>query len=44
MLFAAPIMRVVGVPVLQLVGWVFSALQAALGVQAIISSVPAPAS
>ena len=38
MLCARPIMRVVGVPVLQVIGWVFSALQAALGVQAIVSS------
>jgi multiple antibiotic resistance protein len=41
MLFARPIMRVIGVPVLALTGWVFSALQAGLGVQAIISAVQA---
>ena len=41
MLFARPIMRVVGVTVLALSGWVFSALQAGLGVQAIISAVQA---
>jgi multiple antibiotic resistance protein len=41
MLFARPIMRVVGVTVLALMGWVFSALQAGLGVQAIISAVQA---
>jgi multiple antibiotic resistance protein len=41
MLFARPIMRVVGVPVLALTGWVFSALQAGLGVQAIITAVQA---
>lgn len=38
MLFAGPIMRRVGVPVLQIVGWVFSALQAGLAVQAIINA------
>lgn len=38
MLFAGPIMRLVGVPVLQIVGWVFSALQAGLAVQAIINA------
>jgi multiple antibiotic resistance protein len=38
MLAARPIMRVVGVPVLQVTGWAFSALQAGLGVQAIISA------
>jgi multiple antibiotic resistance protein len=41
MLAARPIMRIVGVPVLQVTGWVFSALQAGLGVQAIISALPA---
>jgi multiple antibiotic resistance protein len=41
MICARPIMRVVGVPVLQVTGWVFSALQAGLGVQAIISSLQA---
>lgn len=33
MRFAAPIMRAVGLPVLQVIGWVFSALQAGLGIQ-----------
>jgi multiple antibiotic resistance protein len=41
MLFARPIMRIVGVPILALSGWIFSALQAGLGVQAIISAVQA---
>jgi multiple antibiotic resistance protein len=41
MICAGPIMRLVGVPVLQVVGWVFSALQAGLAVQAIINSVQA---
>jgi multiple antibiotic resistance protein len=41
MLFARPIMRIVGVPVLQVTGWATSALQAGLGVQAIISSLQA---
>ncbi len=39
MLFAGPIMRVVGVPVLQVIGWVFSALQAGLAVEAVIGAV-----
>lgn len=39
MMCAAPIMRVVGVPVLQVVGWVFSALQAGLAIQAVINAV-----
>lgn len=38
MLCAGPIMRLIGVPVLQIVGWVFSALQAGLAVQAIIDA------
>jgi multiple antibiotic resistance protein len=38
MLLAGPIMRVVGVPVLQIVGWVFSALQAGLAVQFMITA------
>jgi small neutral amino acid transporter SnatA (MarC family) len=38
MLFAGPIMRRVGVPVLQVVGWVFSALQAGLAIQIMINS------
>ena len=41
MICAGPIMRVVGVPVFQVVGWVFSALQAGLATQAIINSVRA---
>ena len=41
MLSARVIMRLVGVPVLQVTGWVFSALQAGLGVQAIISALRA---
>jgi multiple antibiotic resistance protein len=41
MLAARPIMRVVGVPALQVTGWVFSALQAGLGVQAVISALRA---
>ena len=39
MIFAGSIMRVVGLPVLQIVGWVFSALQAGLAVQIIISGI-----
>jgi multiple antibiotic resistance protein len=35
---AAPIMRVVGVPILQTMGWLLSALQAGLAVQAIIGA------
>jgi multiple antibiotic resistance protein len=38
MLFAGPIMRLVGLPVLQIVGWVFSALQAGLAMQIIINA------
>ena len=38
MLFAVPIMRVVGLPILQLIGWVFSALQAGLAVAAIVTA------
>jgi multiple antibiotic resistance protein len=38
MLLAGPIMRRVGLPVLQVVGWVFSALQAGLAVQILIDS------
>jgi multiple antibiotic resistance protein len=41
MLCARPIMRLVGVPVLQVTGWATEALQAGLGVQAIISSLQA---
>jgi len=39
MMLAGSIMRAVGVPVLQIVGWVLSALQAGLAVQIIISAV-----
>jgi hypothetical protein len=39
MLFAAPIMRAVGLPVLQVIGWVFSALQAGLAVEVLIGAV-----
>jgi small neutral amino acid transporter SnatA (MarC family) len=39
MLCAAPIMRVVGLPVLQVIGWVFSALQAGLAVEVLIDAV-----
>jgi len=38
MVMAAPIMRLVGVPILQTVGWVFTALQAGLAVQLIIAA------
>jgi multiple antibiotic resistance protein len=38
MIFAGPIMRVVGVPILQTVGWLLSALQAGLAVQIIIEA------
>jgi multiple antibiotic resistance protein len=38
MLFAGPIMRRIGVPVLQIIGWVFSALQAGLAVQILINA------
>src|SRR5262245_55615816 len=38
MLFAAPIMRAVGLPVLQVIGWVFSALQAGLAVEVLIGA------
>jgi hypothetical protein len=41
MLCAVPIMRVVGLPVLQVVGWVFSALQAGLAVEVLIGAVRA---
>jgi multiple antibiotic resistance protein len=41
MLAARPIMRVVGVPVLQVTSWALSAVQAGLGVQAIISALRA---
>jgi small neutral amino acid transporter SnatA (MarC family) len=39
MLLAGPIIRAVGVPMLQIVGWVLSALQAGLAVQIFISAV-----
>jgi multiple antibiotic resistance protein len=35
---AGPIMRAIGLPMLQVVGWVFSALQAGLAVQIVISA------
>jgi small neutral amino acid transporter SnatA (MarC family) len=38
MILAGPIMRSLGVPILEIVGWVFSALQAGLAVQAIITA------
>lgn len=38
MVYAGPIMRLVGFPVLQIVGWVFSALQAGLAVQIILNA------
>jgi hypothetical protein len=41
MLFARPIMHLIGIPLLQITGWIFSALQAGLGVQAIIGAVRA---
>jgi multiple antibiotic resistance protein len=41
MLAARLIMRVIGIPVLQVTGWALSAVQAGLGVQAIISALRA---
>jgi multiple antibiotic resistance protein len=38
MVLARPIMRLVGVPILQTIGWVLSALQAGFAVQAIIGA------
>ncbi len=38
MLLAEPIMRIVGLSLLQLVGWIFAVLQAALAVQAVLES------
>jgi small neutral amino acid transporter SnatA (MarC family) len=38
MLTARPIMRIVGLPVLQVIGWVFSALQAGLAVEVLIDA------
>lgn len=38
MLYARPVMRVVGLPVLQVIGWVFSALQAGLAVEVLIGA------
>ncbi len=38
MVLAGPIMRFVGVPILQTIGWLISALQAGLAVQAIIGA------
>lgn len=36
MVLAAPVMRIIGVPVLQVIGWVLSAVQAGLAVEAIV--------
>jgi small neutral amino acid transporter SnatA (MarC family) len=41
MLLARPIMRAVGLPLLQITGWVFSVLQAGLAVQAVINALRA---
>ena len=38
MLLAAPIMRIVGLSLLRLVGWIFAVLQAALAVQAVLEA------
>lgn len=38
MILARPIMHMVGVPILQTLGWVLSALQAGLAVQLIIAA------
>lgn len=38
MLAARPIMRVVGLPLLQILGWVFASLQAGLAVQVIVTA------
>ncbi len=38
MLAARPIMKILGLPMLQIIGWVFASLQAGLAVQAIIGS------
>ena len=38
MLFAEPILRAIGLPVLQAIGWVMSALQAALAIQIILGA------
>jgi multiple antibiotic resistance protein len=38
MLAARPIMRVVGLPMLQILGWVFASLQAGLAVQVIVTA------
>ena len=38
MLAASAIMRVIGVPILQVIGWVFSVLQAGLAIQAILEA------
>lgn len=38
MLVAGPIMRLIGVPILQVIGWVFSVLQAGLAIQAILEA------
>jgi hypothetical protein len=39
MLVAKPIMQTVGLPVLQVIGWVFSALQAGLAVQVLLDAI-----
>jgi multiple antibiotic resistance protein len=39
MLCAGRVMQLVGLPVLQVIGWVFSALQAGLAIQAVINAV-----
>ena len=41
MLLAAPIMRLVGGPALQILGWVFSALQAGLAIQILLDALRA---
>jgi multiple antibiotic resistance protein len=38
MILAGPIMRSLGLPILEIIGWVFSALQAGLAVQAILAA------
>jgi small neutral amino acid transporter SnatA (MarC family) len=38
MMFARPIMRAVGLPILQVIGWVFSALQAGLAVEVLMGA------
>ena len=41
MLLAGPILRLVGAPLLAIIGWVFSALQAGLAVQTILNALRA---